>query len=61
MTPIRSSTLNAGSDLLAQNQTSNGVYPVRPQKIATNHCMVDNSYNFTGVEQTAEFSGGLTG
>lgn len=28
MTPLRSSTLNASSDLLKQNQTSNGVYPV---------------------------------
>ena len=30
MTPIRSSTLDARSDLYT-NQTSNGVYPVRPQ------------------------------
>ncbi len=29
MSPIRSSTLEASSDLLKQNQTSNGVYPVR--------------------------------
>ncbi len=36
MTPIRSNTLNASSDLSA-NQTSNGVYPVRP-KILTEIC-----------------------
>ena len=28
MTPIRNSTLNASSDSLKRNQTSNGVYPV---------------------------------
>ena len=28
MTPIRSSTMKSSSDLLKQNQTSNGVYPV---------------------------------
>lgn len=28
MTPIRSSTLKASSELLKSNQTSNGVYPV---------------------------------
>ena len=46
MTPIKSSTLNASSDLLKQNQTtigaptkydfvgwSNGVYPVRPNPV----------------------------
>jgi putative endonuclease len=33
MTPIRSSTLNASSDLLKQNQTSNGVYPVNSSMI----------------------------
>ena len=33
MTPIRSSTLNASSDLLKQNQTSNGVYPVNTSMI----------------------------
>jgi putative endonuclease len=33
VTPIRSSTLNASSDLLKQNQTSNGVYPVNTSMI----------------------------
>ncbi len=31
MTPIRSSFADKTSDLLKQNQTSNGVYPVRPR------------------------------
>ena len=33
MTPIRSSTLKASSDLLKTNQTSNGVYPVSSSMI----------------------------
>lgn len=33
MTPIRSSTLRARSDLLKQNQTSNGVHPVNSSMI----------------------------
>jgi len=37
MTPIRSCTLNASSDPPVADQTSNGVYPVRP-KISVEIC-----------------------
>ena len=33
MSPIRSSSPKASSDLLKHNQTSNGVYPVRPNPV----------------------------
>ncbi len=39
MTPIRSSTTTSSSDSLKQNQTSNGVYPVRLQPLTCIKCL----------------------
>ena len=49
MTPVRSSTQKASSDLLKQNQTSNGVYPVSSSMIHV-YVLRNNSSNrfYTG-------------
>ncbi len=61
MTTIRSCLTASSSDLLAQNQTSNVVYPVRPHKMTNKYCTYDNGTGFSNVSHSTELSGGLTG
>jgi hypothetical protein len=48
MTPVRSSKLNASSDLHCANQTSNGVYPVNRPAVDTYFIQSSTGYLLTG-------------